>query len=221
MRPDFLDGTHVIGIDVNKYRGNFPFGKAREGLGISFAYIRMSGTASHTRPEVEIDPRGAKYRKEARAEGLLTGSYHGLTPGVGPREQAVVFYEALTKSQAFFDELPPAIDVELPKTDRALLEKFLVEFWSMWETKTVIYTSQYKWHSLIGADYRASKLSPSPWLWVADYRDRKTPALPNAWDNWLLWQFTSKGKFPGYESVVDLNVWNGTLEDLEAHCESR
>ena len=42
-------------------------------------------------------------------------------------------------------------------------------------------------------------------LWVADYRKVENPLLPDLWDDWVIWQYTDKGRWPNVESYVDFN----------------
>jgi lysozyme len=51
-------------------------------------------------------------------------------------------------------------------------------------------------------------------LWIRDIWG--TPALPEG-KPWLFWQYSSRGELTGYngtEPFIDLNVFNGTSEDL-------
>jgi len=42
------------------------------------------------------------------------------------------------------------------------------------------------------------------------------PALPKGWFKWTLWQYTDKGVVNGINAAVDMNLFNGTLEELYA-----
>jgi lysozyme len=34
-------------------------------------------------------------------------------------------------------------------------------------------------------------------------------------DNWLFWQFTEKASVPGIKGNVDVNIYNGDLQQLQ------
>ena len=38
--------------------------------------------------------------------------------------------------------------------------------------------------------------------------------LPKGWFEWTFWQYSDKGQINGINASVDLNVFNGTLEEL-------
>jgi hypothetical protein len=40
------------------------------------------------------------------------------------------------------------------------------------------------------------------------------PPLPRGWFKWMFWQYSDKGRINGINARVDLNVFNGSLEDL-------
>ena len=40
------------------------------------------------------------------------------------------------------------------------------------------------------------------------------PSLPRGWFKWTFWQYSEKGRINGINANVDLNVFNGSLEDL-------
>ena len=43
------------------------------------------------------------------------------------------------------------------------------------------------------------------------------PNIPNAWSTWAFWQTgSSSGALPGTSGVVDVNLFNGTLAQLQA-----
>lgn len=40
------------------------------------------------------------------------------------------------------------------------------------------------------------------------------PTLPRGWFKWTFWQYSEKGQVNGINAKVDLNLFNGSLEDL-------
>lgn len=53
-----------------------------------------------------------------------------------------------------------------------------------------------------------------PWLWLAEYGPHERIPLPWNADSTLLWQFSESGSFKFINGHVDLNVFNGTAEQL-------
>lgn len=51
-------------------------------------------------------------------------------------------------------------------------------------------------------------------LWVANYTKRSKPIMPKGWKDYVLWQYTDKGRVPGIRSSVDFNRLRGTYADL-------
>jgi lysozyme len=53
-------------------------------------------------------------------------------------------------------------------------------------------------------------------LWIADYRGDK--AEYKKYSQWKFWQHTDQGKIDGIPSTVDINVFNGTVSQLDSLC---
>ena len=53
-------------------------------------------------------------------------------------------------------------------------------------------------------------------IWVAHYTTKPKPAVPPGWQNWTFWQFSETGKVTGITTPVDLDRFNGTLDQLRA-----
>jgi hypothetical protein len=41
--------------------------------------------------------------------------------------------------------------------------------------------------------------------------------MPGGWGDWVVWQTSSKGKVPGIGGNVDLDTFNGSVDDLYAY----
>ena len=55
-------------------------------------------------------------------------------------------------------------------------------------------------------------------LWLAQYPNNyvegSQPSLPRGWFKWTFWQYSEKGAVNGINAKVDLDLFNGTLEEL-------
>src|SRR5262249_36275361 len=50
-------------------------------------------------------------------------------------------------------------------------------------------------------------------LWVANW-GVQCPSMPSDWKQWLMWQSSSTGTVSGITGNVDLDTFNGSLQDL-------
>jgi len=197
---------HALGIDVSWWQGKTFKWKAAKEQGISFAYIRAS-------KRCDTDSTYARNHRRAGTHGILRGAYHYLYPEPNPRHQAQHFAATVQPS-----ELPPALDVEEAGLTEWHVAQFLDEYHSMTSILPAIYTSQHKWHTLVGAGTAWAHNHP---LWVADWgAGRETPRLPAPWartasPGWEFWQYSNRGQVAGQR--VDLNRYCGSEEELRAH----
>jgi lysozyme len=205
--------TFPVGIDVSHHKIvdwsivkpniSFTFIKATEGT--SFVDSKFNDNWNTTR-ELGI-PRGAfHFFRSYRNTGI---------------NQATHFFNMLNSS-GDLGNLPPVVDVErndgcLSKSDyEQELFEFINTFESLANRELIIYTSQYKWDTFLGE----TNIPIDHKLWVADY-DGDVPAIPADWADrfgnncWLFWQYTESGRMPGVVNNVDINYFNGTIEDLE------
>lgn len=159
-------------------------------------------------------------RSAATAAGLVTGSYHYARPEkdmTSASEQAKQF-AAVTLSSRLPGDLPPILDIE---EDGGLtvseLNQWVTAFIATLETlagrKPIIYTYPSFWMYNMG---NTTRFSHYP-LWIADYNGKRLPTtpLPGGWKDYAFWQHSSTGHIDGVPAVVDLNVFNGSLIDLE------
>jgi len=133
----------IRGFDVSRYQAGIDMAAARQ-AGMHFVFVRASIGA-------EADWACGEHLRNAR--GLLArGTYHALLPEVPPAVQAVTYYAALAASGGFLVELPPVVDVEKAGLDEMMVRQFLYEMEHLWHCRPLIYTSESKWHALVGHD---------------------------------------------------------------------
>jgi GH25 family lysozyme M1 (1,4-beta-N-acetylmuramidase) len=202
--PDLGDAqltTQARGPDVSWWQGSSVDWRLAALGGVTFAYLRAS-------VRLKPDSTYTRNHHEAGKWDILRGGYHYLYPEQSAAEQAQVFAAALLEG-----ELPPVVDVEQHGLTEAHVQEFLTEFKAQTGIKAGIYTSRYRWHSLIGTQAHWAIDHP---LWVADWRDREEPALPRPWKQWEFWQHTNQGRIDGYPKRVDMNVFRGTVAEIRA-----
>lgn len=208
----------VPGIDVSYWQSGIDWPKVRA-TGQRFVVIKASEGASYADPTFNDDWTGAK------VSGLLRAPYCFFHPNQDPQKQADFFISVV---QALNDpgELPPAIDLEV--TDGMTRDKIIprVKTWldaveTEFGRKPMIYAGV----SFLETNF--SELGGGPPAWVKDYPfwlgwypqqylDGMTPLMPRGWFNWTFWQYSETGRLNGINTKVNLDVFNGTLDDLYA-----
>jgi len=70
--------------------------------------------------------------------------------------------------------------------------------------------------AIILAKLPAADIEQKADLWIAEW-EIQTPEKMGNWPGWSFWQYTSRGAVPGIAGSVDLNRFNGTIDDLHAY----
>ncbi len=206
----------VPGIDVSYWDAGIDWPKVRA-TGQRFSIAKATEGVTYKDPTFDDNWFGAK------SAGLLRGAYHFFRCNVDAKKQADYFIDYV-KTVKDNGELPPVLDLET--NDGMTKEKIVpaVKIWldrveSAFGKKPIIYSGQY-----FLQDYLVmAGGGPPPWakdypLWLAQYPNQYVegmkPTLPRGWFNWTIWQYSDKGKVNGINASVDMNFFNGTLEEL-------
>ena len=206
----------VPGIDVSYWDAGIDWPKVRA-TGQRFVFAKASEGDSYADPTFDDNWRGAK------SAGLLRGAYHFFRSNVDPKKQATKFIDYV-KSMNDDGELAPVLDLETNDgqtkdkvISRAKAWLDLVE--AAFGRKPIIYSGQY-----FLQDYLSEAGGgPPAWtkdyaLWLAQYPNNfvegSQPYLPRGWYKWTFWQYSEKGVVNGINAKVDLNLFNGSLEEL-------
>jgi lysozyme len=178
----------VGGIDVSQHQGYIDWLTVSKSETVERVMIRASSGRRSDR----------RYHQNWLAAGRLgirRGAYHYLYPG-DEWQQAWLFLNIIQPS-----EEPYVLDVE----QSGLTETNVLAFIGAWESMTdeplAIYTSPGLWHELVGHDAVWAKHHT---LWVAHWGVDE-PTLPDPWEDWYIWQYTSEGRIPGIQGNVDLD----------------
>ncbi len=196
----------ITGVDVSHWNETVDWQRAA-GSGLSFAILKASEGAGYR------DGRYAANRSNARAAGLLTGSYHYFRPGQDADSQAEAFFACLDGQ----DDLPPALDLEEHGgLSRPVLEarvrRFLERMQVLGAGRCLIYTSPGFWTTFLPANPDWAAAYP---LWEAHYTGGfPLPLYP--WAQAVIWQYSARGRLPGFPGAVDLNRAWGSRSDLIA-----
>ncbi len=206
----------VPGIDVSYWDAGIDWPKVRA-TGQRFVVAKATEGITYKDPTFDDNWFGAK------SAGLLRGAYHFFRCNVDAKKQADYFIDYV-KTVKDNGELPPVLDLET--NDGASKDKIVVgaKIWldrveAAFGKKPIIYSGQY-----FLQDYLVvAGGGPPAWakdypLWLAQYPNQyiegMKPTLPRGWFSYTIWQYSDKGKVNGINASVDMNLFNGTLEEL-------
>lgn len=206
----------VPGIDVSYWNAGIDWPKVRA-AGQRFVFVKATEGETYSDPTFDDNWLGAK------TSGLLRGAYCFFRPKADPKKQAERFI-AYVKSMNDDGELPPALDLETSDGQAkdkiiARAKIWLDEVEQAFGRKPIIYSGLY----FLQTYFSVPGGGPPDWaadypLWLAQYPYQYTPGmlptLPNGWFKWTFWQYSETGKVNGINAKVDLNLFNGTLEEL-------
>lgn len=199
------------GIDVSKWQGTIDWAQVGTS-GKTFAIIRASSGGTYKDTTFAANWAGAK------SAGLLRGAYHYFLADVSGTTQADLMVSVM--GTLGVDDLPPVIDVEETRSQTAAtivtrVNEMVVRLRELTGRDAMIYSGGYFWDTNV----KSTQFASLP-LWTAHYFNDGTtshcPNTPDAWSKWTLWQYSSTGSVPGITGNVDLDVFEGTRDDLLA-----
>lgn len=195
----------VHGIDISHYQNEIDWKQLRKSqynqYPIRFIYIKATEGGSL------FDAAFEQNFDSARVNGFIRGAYHYFNPDGNADEQADFF---ISKVQLTEGDLPPVLDVEkrggnTSEQLRTKVKKWLNRVERHYGIKPILYTS-YKFKTRYLTD---SLLDTYPY-WIAHYYVDSVQYK----GKWTFWQHTDVGKLPGISERVDLNVYNGRLDEF-------
>lgn len=201
----------VSGIDVSHFQLTIDW-TAIAATDIRFCFIKATQGASN------VDGTFARNWKAAREVGLLRGAYHFFQPSAPTAVQAESFIRTVGLLEP--GDLPPALDLEVPSAwtgiapgDRAgLAVEWLDTVERRMGVTPIVYLSPaFANEILLNAPALARYR-----VWLAHYTSAAEPHVVKPWDAWTCWQHTGSGTVPGVTVPVDLDRFNGSLDDLKA-----
>lgn len=194
-----------IGLDVSEYQGKISWSYVdtlEQKYPIDFVFIRA--TVGRDRKDFQFKRNwiGAKENK------MIRGAYHYYRPNENSIEQADLFIKTVTLQKG---DLPPVLDIEkLPKNQsldslKKGLKRWLLRVENHYKVRPIIYTGERYYSDFLKEEF-------SEYLfWIANYNFYREKIE----DDWLFWQFTEKATVPGIKRTVDINIYNGDLQQLQ------
>lgn len=198
----------VHGIDVSRYQESIDWGRVAAmqvgKIRMSFAFIKA------TEGSWILDPMFRQNWQHARKAGVIRGAYHYFLPDISPKDQANHFVRHVQLEKG---DLPPVVDVEeTRRMTRQQITTNTLTFLRLLEkscgVKPILYTNKHFYEKYF-AEHPAFAEYP---LWIAHYRVPH-PGLSDD-IQWHFWQHHDAGRVQGIKGVVDLNVFYGSLQDL-------
>ncbi|MBW4360396.1 glycoside hydrolase family 25 protein [Flavobacterium taihuense] len=195
----------VVGIDVSEYQGKIRWSYVdtiEEKYPIRYVFIRATVGNDRVDNQFKLNWLGAKENK------MIRGAYHYYRPNENSLEQAKLFIKTVKLKKG---DLPPVLDIErLPKEQsierlKIGLRRWLEAIESHYGVRPIIYTGEKYYDDFLKEEF-------SDYLfWIANYNFYREEIQ----EDWLFWQFTEKATVPGIENNVDVNIYNGDLQQLE------
>ena len=199
----------VRGVDVSVYQGEINW-EILASQKIEFVFIKATEGSSYA------DEKFVYNWKEADKTSLRLGAYHFFSFDSSGKNQAENFISTVPKRKGM---LPPAVDIEFyadkekkpPDVEitRRELQVLLDELEKEYGAKPILYATE-KAYNL----YLAGQFLEYP-IWI---RNIFSKAQLEDGRKWTFWQYSDHGRLLGYdgeERFIDLNVFNGTSNELD------
>lgn len=195
----------VIGIDVSEFQGKVDWDDIEileEKYPVQFVFIRA--TAGNDR----VDRQFKKNWDGAKENKIIRGAYHYYRPNENSIEQANLFIKTVKLQKG---DLPPVLDIErLPKNQpldslKKGLKRWLNKVETHYQVRPIIYTGERYYSDFLKEEFGEYL------FWIANYNFYREKIE----DDWLFWQFTEKASLPGIKNRMDVNIYNGDLQQLQ------
>jgi len=200
--PPFM--PQMQGIDVSHHQKKIDWNALLANEPVEFAFVKATEGANFT------DTLFNSNWTTLRQVGLRRGAYHFFRAYGCGEDQARHFLSTVDMQAG---DLAPVLDIELldgvpPEILVEEAKVWLQQVESQLNIKPIIYTNQHFYESFL-----AGHFDEYP-LWIARYAQDK-PVLTRG-RRWQFWQYSNEGCIEGISSKVDMNVFPGTPEALEA-----
>jgi len=198
----------IFGIDVSQYQGTIDWENLEaieEQFEIKFVVVRATAGSK------KVDRNFKKNWKNLSSTIYIQGAYHYYRPDENSTDQANNFIKNVKLRKG---HLPPILDIEkMPKGQsmdklKKGLQNWLTIVEKQFGVKPIIYTGEKYFEDFLQEDF------PNYKFWIANYN----PWKEKIEDEYLMWQFTEKAQLHGINELVDVNVFNGNVDDLKNVC---
>ncbi|MCI8474728.1 MAG: glycosyl hydrolase family 25 [Oscillospiraceae bacterium] len=194
------------GVDVSAYQGEVDWQELAQ-QGVQFAFIKATeGSGSTDRYFLQNWAR-------AQDAGVWAGAYHFFSYDSPGETQAKNFIDLVPLTPGM---LPPVVDIEFygdklqnpPSQEEveAILKPLLAGLEEYYGQKPILYATYRSYRLYLEEGYEEYP------LWIT------RPLFAPIDKNWAFWQYSHSAHLSGYEGReehIDLNVFQGTLEELD------
>jgi GH25 family lysozyme M1 (1,4-beta-N-acetylmuramidase) len=204
-----------LGIDVSDHQGDITQSEWNQikNAGRDFAFTKATeGVTFNATTFVNNITRG-------KLAGILMGAYHFARPDNNTAVAEADHFIQIITPYLTSGYLRPVLDIETDAGNIAFMSQWVNDFCNRVKNVTglspIIYTGQ----SFASSNFNSSV---AQWpLWIAQWPtnpnpETGAPAGTSPWSTWNFWQYSSTGTVPGAGSPIDLDVFNGTLAQLQA-----
>jgi GH25 family lysozyme M1 (1,4-beta-N-acetylmuramidase) len=207
------------GIDIASYQhpngSGINWGQVAS-AGYQFAFVKATQGNYYRNPYFPSDYRGA------HDAGLFRGAYHFADPSASDGGSQADYLLGSGAYAVDGKTFPPGLDLENVSGQPycyGLSVPGMVSWISAFSNEIehrigrlpVIYSRANWWNQCTGS---STAFRDAP-LWIANY-GTSTPTLPNGWNSWTFWQWTSGGSVPGISGNVDISYFAGGTPGLVA-----
>ena len=195
----------VVGINVSEFQGKVDWDEVEildEKYPVQFVFIRATAGNDRVDGQFKRNWDGAKENK------IIRGAYHYYRPNENSIEQANLFIKTVKLQKG---DLPPVLDIEkLPKNQsldslKKGLKRWLTKVEKHYQVRPIIYSGERYYSDFLKEEFGEYL------FWIANYNFYREKIE----DDWLFWQFTEKASLPGIKHRVDVNIYNGDIEQLQ------
>lgn len=199
-------GYSVYGIDVSRHQGKIDWAHLKENMSkeapITFVFTKATEGSDFT------DANFKRNFEEAGKHGFIRGAYHYFSTKSTGMAQAEMYIKTVKLKKG---DLPPVIDIEeRPKDKTRFLQElkiFISKIEEHYGVKPILYSyKKFKKNYLSEAYFNKYP------LWIAHYYVSELDEDIE----WLMWQCSDIGIVPGIEPNVDINIFNGNIEQLKS-----
>lgn len=202
------EGYTVYGIDVSHHQGVINWELlcnrgAVNGQPLAFVFIKA------TEGSDIVDAQFKRNFSEAGKYGIMRGAYHFYRTTTSAKMQAEHF---IRNVELLPGDLPPVLDVETHPQDisaedfRQGILEWLARVEQHYGVRPILYT----YHSFHQQYMNDPVFNLYPY-WIAHYYVDSVRYQ----GAWTFWQNSDSGEMPGIKEKVDLNVFNGTYEEMQ------
>lgn len=198
----------IFGIDISQYQGTIDWDNVEaieEQFELKFVVVRATAGSN------KLDLKFKRNWRNLTESIYIQGAYHYYRPDENSTDQANNFIKNVKLRKG---HLPPILDIEkMPKGQsmeklKEGLQNWLTIVERHYGVKPIIYSGEKYYEDFLQEDF------PNYQFWIANYNPWKEKIEAD----YLMWQFTEKAQLHGINELVDVNVFNGNVEDLKKVC---